>query len=99
MNKVTLWTGVLHNKLLDGACPPNINHKIAKNPYLSRHPHHPDAVLNEYGEQEWEAKINESPTCKNYVCIVRLIEHMFRETKKYLSTPCTKTTGSFTMTR
>ena len=82
MNKVDLWTGVLRDNLLDGACPPDINHKIQDNPYLSRYPHHPDAVLNEYGEKEWEAKISESPTCKKYVCIVRLIEHMFRETAK-----------------
>ena len=33
-------------------------------------------------EREWEAKINDLPTCKKYVCIVRLIEHIFRETAK-----------------
>ena len=79
LNKVTLWTGVLADSLLDGACPPALNHKIHDNPYISRYPDHPDAVLNEYGEKEWEAKMNDSPTCKKYVCIVRLIKHMFRE--------------------
>ena len=34
-NKVTLWTRVLSNTLLlPGTCPPDINHKLAENPYI-----------------------------------------------------------------
>ena len=75
-NKVVIWAGILVNNIHDGVCSPDASHRSATNVYLSRYP---DPVLNKYGEREWESKIINSPTCKKYVCIVRFINHMFRD--------------------
>ena len=79
-NKVDIWTGILVNNLYHGACPPVINHRSIESPYLSGYP---NTILNEYGEREWEAKINDLLICKKYVSIFRLIKHVFCETAKF----------------
>ena len=76
--KISSWReGLTH--LHPGDPPPDIDHRKSVNPYISRYP---NPVPDERGKLEWEVKVSNSVSCKAFVSIYDMIDHMFSESAK-----------------